>query len=250
MEIKQQLEISYILKLNQIKSLLDKSQEFDNDSYSVIKSGLDIDVFKNVFSPGYFDDSEYFANQIQTVEGLSVLEIGTGTGLIAIKLALGKARNVVATDINRDALKNAAHNVNYHKMQDIIDLRQGYIFQPVKGERFDIVFWNIPFCYLDAVIKNEIGLHTKINELEKSVFNPYYSYLYDYLNEGFEYLTKNGKLLLGFSPTIGREDILEDIVEDLDLIKTVVKEDEIPIEDHSETLQILEFKKQIDKLVT
>jgi release factor glutamine methyltransferase len=245
METKPKVDSGYLLKLNQIISLLEKSQEFDNEFYSVTKSDIKVDVFKNVFSPGYFDDSEYFANNIQKVEGLNILEIGTGTGLIALKLAMGRAKRVVATDINQDALKNAAHNINNYNMESVVELREGYIFQPVKNEKFDIIFWNIPFCYLDTDIKNEIGLHKKINQLEKSVFNPYYSYLYDYLNEGFDYLNTNGRLLLGFSPTIGREDILEDFVEDLDLNKIVIKEDNIVIEDHTESLQILEFQKKV-----
>src|ERR1700720_557138 len=211
MDIEQDLRVRYAIKLRHIKSLLAKSQEFDKASYSVNKAGLDIDVFKNVFSPGYFDDSEYFANKLQSVanelqsfEGLTVLEIGTGTGLIALKCALGKAKKVVATDINPDAIRNARHNVARHGMESVIDLREGYIFRPVRDRKFDLIFWNMPFCYVDVDIKREIGLHKRINELDKSVFNPYYAYLTDYLNEGFDYLNEKGRLLLGFSPTIGR----------------------------------------------
>lgn len=247
MDIEQSLRVNYATKLRHIQSLLARSQEFDKEFYSVKKAGLEIDVFKNVFSPAYFDDSEYFAaklQSVQSVEGLTVLEIGTGTGLIALKFALGKARQVVATDINGDAIRNARHNVARHRMESIIDLRKGYIFRPVKDRRFDLIFWNVPFCYLDVNIKHEIGIDETINELQKSVFNPYYAYLNDYLNEGFDYLNENGRLLLGFSPTIGRADYLDDMSSGLELVKIVLHEEEINIEGSNEVLQILEFKKK------
>lgn len=246
LKLAQEIRVSYEQKLCQIRSLLDKSQEFEGEHYSIRKCGLGLDVFKNVFSPGYFVDSEYFADNLPDAEGLKVLEVGTGTGLIALTIALKKAEKVVATDINHDAILNARHNVKKHDVGSVIDLREGYIFKPLRdGENdFDLIFWNIPFCYVDADIKNEIGLHDKLNDLDKSVFNPHYYYLYDYLNEGFDFLAEGGRLLLGFSPTIGRADHLEDITTELGLEKTIVVQDDVEIEGNFENLQILEFRKK------
>jgi release factor glutamine methyltransferase len=246
LKLEQELKVSYEQKLCQIRSLLDKSQEFEGELYSIRKCGLDIDVFKNVFSPGYFEDSEYFANNMPDAQGLKVLEVGTGTGLIALTLALKKAEKVVATDINHEAFLNARHNVTKHNMESVIELREGDIFVPLRNDKpkFDLIFWNIPFCYVDAKLNSEIGLHDNLNDLEKSVFNPYYHYLYDYLNEGFDFLAEGGRLLLGFSPTIGRADHLEVITRMLKLDNTPVVEGDIEIEGNVETLQILEFKKR------
>jgi release factor glutamine methyltransferase len=247
MEIEQGLNESYEQKLRHIKSVLEKSQEFQEDFYTVRTCGLDIAVFKNVFSPSYFEDSAYFANNMPNVEGLHVLEIGTGTGLIALKLAMGKAKKVVATDINPDAIKNAEHNVKRYNMEAVIDLRPpADIFRAVIGEKFDLIFWNIPFCYVDAVSESEIGLPENISELEKAVFNPYYKYMFDYLNKGFDHLNAKGKLILGFSPTIGREDVLDDLCAHFDLVKTVLREDGVEIDGELEILQILEFSKRHD----
>ncbi len=249
MGMEQKLSVSYALTLRHISSLLAKSQEFPNASYSVNKAGLDIDVFKNVFSPGYFEDSEYFATHLPDVEGLAVLEIGTGTGLIALKCALGNARRVVATDINPDAVANAKQNVKLHKLEAVVDVLEGDIFkairedQALRDQRFDLIFWNIPFCYLNTDLKSEIGLTERITALEKSVFNPYYSYLYVYLNEGFDYLAEKGRLLLGFSPTIGKAERLDDIAYNLGLVKRVLVEETIEIEGSSEILQLIEFTK-------
>lgn len=234
----------YLAKLRNIMSVLAQSQQYQPDMYTVCKAGISTAVFRGVFSPGYFGDSEYFAAAMPCVKGAKVLEIGTGTGLIALKCAADGAQKVVATDINPLAVDNARHNVMQHGLNDIIDVRQGYIFQPVKDEKFDLVFWNIPFCYLDSGIKLQLGLLPKISMLEKAVFNPYYNYLYEYLNGGFDCLTAGGKLLLGFSPTIGREDILDDLAADLSLTKTILSEVQTGMGQNTEILQILEFAKQ------
>jgi methylase of polypeptide subunit release factors len=180
------------------------------------------------------------------VEGLKVLEIGTGTGLIALTIALKKAEKVVATDINPNAISNARHNVKKHNMESIIELVDGDIFVPFRKDKpkFDLIFWNIPFCYVDAELKSEIGLHDKLNDLEKSVFNPYYYSLIEYLNEGSNFLAEGGRLLLGFSPTIGKADDLENITNLLGLDKAPVVVGNVEIEGNVETLQILEFKKK------
>ena len=245
MELIQSLTARYELTLCHIKALLEKSQEFEEKSYTIEKAGLKIDVFKNVFSPGYFDDSEYFANNMPEVKGLKILEVGTGTGLIALKLAMSEARKVVATDINPSAVDNAKSNVKLHKMESIIDVRKGDIFEAVEpDERFDLIFWNIPFCYLDAGLMSDIGIEGELSELEKSVFNPYYGCFTEYLKHGFDYLTAGGQLLLAFSPTIGREEDLDCIVRPLGLKKSVLKQADIVIDGTTERLQLLEFKKQ------
>ena len=75
-----------------IDELLEVSQKGMSFPYEVEKSGIKISVFKNVFSPFFFGDSEYFADNLFSIPGLNVkekniLEIGTGTGLIALKFA-------------------------------------------------------------------------------------------------------------------------------------------------------------------
>ena len=249
MSFDQNRNADYVIKLRHINSVLVKSQQFQNASYAIRKAGLDIEVFRNVFSPGYFEDSEYFAEHLPDVTGLSVLEIGTGTGLIAVKCALGNAKNVVATDINPDAVANASKNVRLHGVESRVVVAEGDIFKAIRNDarlsnrQFDLIFWNIPFCYLNAELKREIGLRENINELEKSVFNPYYNYLYMYLNEGFDYLNENGRLLMGFSPTIGRADRLDEQASLANVVKTVLVESSIQVEGTTEKLQLLEFKR-------
>lgn len=79
---------------------------------------------------------------------LHVLDIGTGSGAIAISLASeGHFARVVATDISADALAVARRNVQLCEsvLRVPIEFRHGTLFAPVQGERFDVVVSNPPY---------------------------------------------------------------------------------------------------------
>jgi release factor glutamine methyltransferase len=75
-----------------------------------------------------------------------VLEIGTGSGAIA--LALAKERpgaRITATDISPAALAVARQNAAALGLEGRIELREGSLYQPANGERFDLVVSNPPY---------------------------------------------------------------------------------------------------------
>ena len=74
-----------------------------------------------------------------------MLDLGTGSGFLAIIAAHGGAEKVVAVDINPQALQNAQYNVVQHKLEDIIELRLSDMFQAVRSdEMFDVMIVNLP----------------------------------------------------------------------------------------------------------
>lgn len=79
---------------------------------------------------------------------LEALDIGTGTGAIALSLALeGPFRRVVATDLSAAALELARENREATALPDgvTVEFREGSVFGPVSGERFDVVVSNPPY---------------------------------------------------------------------------------------------------------
>jgi release factor glutamine methyltransferase len=77
---------------------------------------------------------------------LRILDLGTGSGAIALALAgeRPKAR-VTATDLSGAALAVAAGNAERLGLADRIRLVEGPLFEPVRGERFDLLVSNPPY---------------------------------------------------------------------------------------------------------
>lgn len=75
----------------------------------------------------------------------SMLEMGSGTGIVAVMAALAGCRRVVAADINPRAVDNTRANAERHGVGDRVGVVHSDLFRDVPDERFDLVFWNSPF---------------------------------------------------------------------------------------------------------
>lgn len=73
----------------------------------------------------------------------TALDVGTGCGIQAL-LAARHAARVIATDTNVRALAFARFNAALNHLENI-ELLEGDLFEPVAGERFDLVVANPPF---------------------------------------------------------------------------------------------------------
>jgi len=69
-----------------------------------------------------------------------VLDLGTGCGIQALNLDAG---TIVATDVNPRALELARMTLGLSGVG--ADLRLGSLFEPVRGERFDLIVTNPPY---------------------------------------------------------------------------------------------------------
>lgn len=80
-------------------------------------------------------------------EGLSAVDIGTGSGAIALSLAReGPFRHVVATDLSAAALEVAAENAARSGLAERVEFREGALWEALgAGERFDVVVSNPPY---------------------------------------------------------------------------------------------------------
>ncbi len=75
----------------------------------------------------------------------AMLDLGTGSGCIAVALAkLRPAAKVVATDLSHAALAVAERNARRQRVTNV-ELRAGNWFEPVRSERFDLIVSNPPY---------------------------------------------------------------------------------------------------------
>lgn len=99
---------------------------------------------KHVFYPGKLSISPFFAKKLDVNKGEKVLDVGCGTGILAIQAAM-HASKVVATDILPEAVKCTRHNVKLNNLEDTIKVKQSDLFSEIHlDEKFHLIIFNPP----------------------------------------------------------------------------------------------------------
>lgn len=99
--------------------------------------------------PGVYraaDDTALLANVMRQGEyarGRRVLDIGCGTGALAIEAVRAGAASVTAVDLSLRSAAATWLNARVHRAP--VDVRRGDLFEPVRGERFDLLLANPPY---------------------------------------------------------------------------------------------------------
>ncbi|KQC28868.1 peptide chain release factor N(5)-glutamine methyltransferase [Flagellimonas eckloniae] len=145
--------------------------------------------------------------QVERSRDLNILDVGTGSGCIAIALArkLPNAK-VYAMDVSKEALKVAKSNAELNQvkvnffMADVLKLE----LQP--EHKFDIIVSNPP--YVRELEKNKIKNNVKEHEPNLALFVPDNDALLFYravATSAEKHLMKNGRLYLEINQYLGKE---------------------------------------------
>jgi release factor glutamine methyltransferase len=89
-------------------------------------------------------------------ENYSILDIGTGSGCIAISLAHYINCNVTSVDISQEALDIACINANLNKVTDRITFIKSNLFEALKNVTFDIIVSNPPYIPSNEIENLEV----------------------------------------------------------------------------------------------
>jgi len=100
-----------------------------------------------------------------------VLDLGTGSGAIALSLAAeGDFARIVATDLSPGALEVAEANRRALVPEAPVELRAGSVYDPVVGERFDVIVSNPP--YVAEAEREGLDVEVRDHEPAQALFAP------------------------------------------------------------------------------
>jgi release factor glutamine methyltransferase len=158
--------------------------------------GLRILSHPQVYEPA--EDTFLLAETVGVRPGEVALDMGTGTGIIALLMAR-KARFVLGVDINPFAVELARENARINGIKNV-EFRVSDLFENVEG-RFDVVTFNAP--YLPGKPEEPIDLALVGGETGREVIDRFISEVRDYLNpRGRVYLVQSS--ITGVEETLRR----------------------------------------------
>jgi release factor glutamine methyltransferase len=161
--------------------------------------GREWDLFPDVFAPIYSPSTGAALEFLGLGESLglpragSFLEIGSGTGIIAVSAALAGCDRVVATDVNPAAVMNTAANAARHGVRDRLTATHSDLFDRLdQRERFDVIFWSSNYVAAPADYEYK-------NVHERAYVDPGYRTHRRFLAQAPRRLAPGGAILLHFS---------------------------------------------------
>jgi len=108
-------------------------------------------------------DTETLVEVATTLGGMRVLDLCTGSGVIAVALAKElPGAKVTATEISAEAAALARRNVERNGVA--VDVRTGDLWEPVGGETFDLIVSNPPYIasHVIATLSREVRREPRI----------------------------------------------------------------------------------------
>jgi SAM-dependent methyltransferase len=128
-----------------------------------------------------------------TVRGKTVLEIGTGTGLLSLCCLQAGAKKVVATDVNPAALSNAVYNARLLRVADRLEVRLVPLHRP---EAYSVVGESETF---DLIISNPPWENGRPQSIDKyAYFDPDFQLLHSLLEGLEDHLTPGGVAVVSY----------------------------------------------------
>ncbi len=158
-------------------------------------------INENVYDPA--EDSFLFAENLDVGKNERVLEIGTGSGILAI-LASRQASEVLAVDLNPYAIHCANQNAKLNKVSGkILFIRSDLLSSIRPAAKFDLILFNAPY------------VPSEENELDSWLGYSWYGGITGrqvmdrFISQASKYLQKSGKILFMQSTLTSVDETIE-----------------------------------------
>ena len=138
---------------------------------------LRLKLHPQVYEPA--EDTFLLAENLAVKEGDVALDVGTGTGLIALLMAR-KASYVLGVDLNPVAVELARENALLNGIKNV-EFRLSDLFENVSG-KFDVITFNAP--YLPGEPEEPIDLALVGGKTGREVLDRFITGAQDYLKPG------------------------------------------------------------------
>jgi release factor glutamine methyltransferase len=118
----------------------------DQQPYAVVLDGLRLVIDKDVFPPDMGKCSLNLARITQRYQAQTALDMGCGSGYLALSLKQSGVREVWASDIHGPAVECARRNVKLNEEAGPIYVVQSDLFENIPPRvKFDLIVFNQPF---------------------------------------------------------------------------------------------------------
>ncbi|MEX0770474.1 MAG: 50S ribosomal protein L11 methyltransferase [Balneolaceae bacterium] len=157
-------------------------------TFTVFGHQVKLEAFAGVFMPS--SNGLFYARSIRIAPGERVIDIGTGSGVLAIAAAKNGGR-VSATDIDPRAVTAAGNNALINNVE--IDVRRGELFADFEGT-FDVILANLPN---EIVAPSYISDHPQDDVRTFDGGNAGNEHVLNLLNSAHQFMSPESRLYLG-----------------------------------------------------
>jgi release factor glutamine methyltransferase len=118
----------------------------ERQPYSIVLDGFSLDVDEDVFPPDMGFCAQNMSRLCQNYSVRTALDMGCGTGYLALSLNRSGVSEVWASDIHLPAVICARKNVARNKSAGTIHVVQSDLFESIPDAiKFDLIVFNQPF---------------------------------------------------------------------------------------------------------
>lgn len=191
-----------------------KNQTLRKYPYQQLALGKLITVERDVYPAAH--DTVLVAKYLKRVGvGGKVLDMGTGSGFLAIIAAEHGAETVDATDISKKAVRCARRNIINYKLGNKIVVKQGDCFAPIIGNKYDLIIAHLPYEKGDD-----------ISETGRTVFDKDFVFRKRFFEEAPKFLNRGGRIITATAHYAGGKNTIERFSRNNFYMKLVLSEKE------------------------